>query len=85
MRKAVFLFISSRLTKGVGDVASGQGGNCPFSKRLRPAEFAVNRVWMSAIVLAVASRMTPEESERFRQRMREHFGFGPSAPKPEEH
>jgi hypothetical protein len=29
--------------------------------------------------------MTPEERERFRQRMREHFGFGPSAPKPEEH
>jgi len=27
-----------------------------------------------------AGRMTPEERERFRQRMREHFGFGPSTP-----
>ena len=30
-------------------------------------------------------RMSSEERERFRQRMREHFGFGPPAPKPEEH
>jgi hypothetical protein len=34
-------------------------------------------------------RMTPEERERFRQRMREgireHLGLDPSAPKPEEH
>jgi hypothetical protein len=30
------------------------------------------------------SRMTPEERERFRQRVREHFGFGPAEPKPEQ-
>ena len=27
-----------------GDLASGQRGNCPFSKRLHPAEFTVNRM-----------------------------------------
>src|SRR5437899_12568440 len=27
-----------------GELASGQGGNCPFSNRLHPAEFAVNRM-----------------------------------------
>jgi hypothetical protein len=31
------------------------------------------------------SRLTPEERDRFRQRVREHFGLGSSAPKPEEH
>ncbi|SRR6266702_5199470 len=30
-------------------------------------------------------RMTPEERERFRQRMLEGFGFGPRDPKPEQH
>lgn len=30
------------------------------------------------------NRMSPEERERFRQRMREHFGFGPAEPKPEQ-
>jgi len=30
------------------------------------------------------ARMTPEERERFRQRVREGFGFGPQVPKPEQ-
>jgi hypothetical protein len=30
-------------------------------------------------------RMTPEERERFRQRMRERFGFGPSTSESKQH
>ena len=31
------------------------------------------------------NRMSPDERERFRQSVREHFGVGSSGPKPEEH
>jgi len=39
--------------KAAGDLASGQGGDCPFSKRLHPAEFAVNRIWLRTLPVAV--------------------------------